>query len=124
MRLIGILGEHLINSILENRKEFNSLKRDVDERLIYHANIYSNMSVHRLSPEGLARVEKMSEDFRTLASKLKSFRRRFIDFGLPKSNRLLEASSALILLSNIGGSTNLDIILDSHTKISGALGIV
>ena len=101
--LVYMLGE-LLNTIwLNPLQEYKNIKSNIAKKLVFYANVYSNVSNLENSNTEWGKLQlKASDELRWLASELEGFIQTlsWIKIGIPKKANLKKVVGLLILLSN------------------------
>lgn len=126
--IVFILGQLALKLIIDPIQEFRKILADIAFALIEYANIYSNPGY-----AGNELEKKASEEFRKLSSRLNAQMYLILCYGctsklfrLPSKDKLLEAASELIGLSNGVFKSPTDLVnknLDRAKNIRIILGI-
>jgi hypothetical protein len=129
--LTFVLGQLVLKLLIDPVQEFKRNVADIALALIEYANIYANPGVASSEVE-----KKISEELRRLSSRLNAqlylipcYPLVSKIFGLPAKNKVVDAASNLIGLSNgvFYSTSDLDIVsvnLERADKIRNALGIL
>jgi hypothetical protein len=123
-----VLGQLIIKLFVDPVHDFRRVIADIALVLIEYANVYANPGV-----AGSEIEKKVSEDLRRLSSRLNAqtylipcYSITAKVFGLPSRNKVLDATSNLIGLSNAVFKSASDLVLvnvERADKIRNTLGI-
>jgi len=126
--VIFVLGQFLLKLLVEPVQEFKKTIADVALALIQYSNVYANPGVAGNEVE-----KRSSEELRRLSSRLNAqmylipcYRITANIFGLPSRDKVVDATSNLIGLSNgvFESTSNLVLVnVKRSDKIRDALGI-
>lgn len=97
--VVFIIGQYLFSMWIQPLQEYKKIRSKIAFCLTYYAQYYSNVKI--VSDQD-SEYNLGSDDIRKLASELRGFSETisFIHFGIPKKEKIFEASKKLIGLSN------------------------